>query len=100
MKKIKQNKSNIILAAILVLLLCLFLIIRYTNSGIAATTKVDIDGTSKGASPKEQTDASKDRTVYEVNEWAGNVTKQIYIQYQVCFVRIKENIYLDGVILW
>ena len=75
MKKIKQNKSNIILAAILVLLLCLFLIIRYTNSGIAATTQVDIDGTSKGASPKEQTDASKDRTVYEVNEWAGNVTK-------------------------
>ncbi len=72
MKTIKRNKSSIILTIILVLLLSLLVVLKFSGLGLAADDK-NLQTNRDGASPEKQTADSKDRVVYNVKEWTAHV---------------------------
>lgn len=72
MKNLRKQKSNLVLAIIFVLLLSLFIILRYTGFGIAADDKKSLQPSTVGTSPEEQTEASKEKQILEVNEWVAH----------------------------
>ena len=69
----KSNiKSTFILSVVLILLLSLFIVLRFTNQSVlAADERKPITGASVGTSTTDQTNASKERAIYNVPEWTN-----------------------------